>query len=75
MLQALKQERLRRVQANAPQSVVEETEEAIVAFFVEGCRFDLQAGYTERAVASVQAALEYCCFAPSIPVGTTLNEP
>lgn len=69
MLQALKQERLKRVQAQAPQSVVEETETAIVAFFIEGCRFDMQAGFTERAVASIQAALEYGCFAPSIPVG------
>ena len=57
------------MQAEAPQAVVAETEEAMVAFFIEGCRFDMQAGLTERAVASIQAALEYCCFAPGIPVG------
>lgn len=67
--QALKQERVRRVLEGAPPSVVAETEEAVVAFFIEGCRFDLQSGHTERAVASIQAALEYACFAPSFPVG------
>ena len=53
----------------APASVVKETEEAVVAFFIEGCRFEMQSGHTERAIASIQAALEYACFAPSFPVG------
>ena len=69
MVQALKQERARRVLEGAPASVVMESEEAIVGFFVEGCRFGMQSGHMERAIASIQAALEYACFAPSFPVG------
>ena len=68
-MQALKQERVRRVIEGAPASIVAEAEEAIVAFFVEGRRFEMQSGHTERAIASIQAALEYACFAPSFPVG------
>ncbi|KAL3135501.1 hypothetical protein ABBQ38_005981 [Trebouxia sp. C0009 RCD-2024] len=68
-VQALKQERVRRVLEGAPPSVVAETEEAVVAFFIEGCRFEMQSGHMERAIASIQAALEYACFAPSFPVG------
>ena len=68
-MQALKQERARRVLEGAPASIVMESEEAIVGFFIEGCRFEMQSGHTERAVASIQAALEYACFAPSFPVG------
>ena len=68
-MQALKQERARRVLEGAPASVVMEAEEAVVAFFIEGCRFEMQSGHTERAIASIQAALEYACFAPSFPVG------
>ena len=69
VIQALKQERARRMLEGAPASVVKETEEAVVAFFIEGCRFEMQSGHTERAIASIQAALEYACFAPSFPVG------
>ena len=69
VMQALKQERARRVLEGAPASVVMESEEAIVAFFIEGCRFEMQSGHTERAIASIQAALEYACLAPSFPVG------
>ena len=69
VVQALKQERARRVLQGAPAGVITESEEAIVAFFVEGCRFEMQSGHTERAIASIQAALEYACFAPSFPVG------
>ncbi len=68
-MQALKQERNRRERAGAPDSILADVEEALVGFFIEGCRFEMQAGYMERAVASIQAALEYTCFAPSIPVG------
>lgn len=68
-VQALKQERVRRVLEGAPPSIVAETEEAVVGFFIEGCRFEMQSGHTERAIASIQAALEYACFAPSFPVG------
>lgn len=68
-LQAMKQERLKRAQGQAPTAVIAETEDAMVAVFIEGCRFDMQAGFSERAVASIQAALEYSCFAPAIPVG------
>ncbi len=68
-MQALKQERMRRTREGAPASILAETEDALVWFFTEGCRFEMQAGHMERAVASIQAALEYACFAPSIPVG------
>ena len=68
-MQALKQERMRRTREGAPASILSETEDALVGFFIEGCRFEMQAGHMERAVASIQAALEYTCFAPSIPVG------
>ncbi len=68
-MQALKQERMRRTREGAPASILAETENALVGFFIEGCRFEMQAGHMERAVASIQAALENTCFAPSIPVG------
>ena len=68
-MQALKQERTRRTREGAPASILAETEDALVGFFIEGCRFEMQAGHMERAVASIQAALENTCFAPSIPVG------
>ena len=68
-MQALKQERTRRTCEGAPASILAETEDALVGFFIEGCRFEMQAGHMERAVASIQAALENTCFAPSIPVG------
>ena len=68
-MQALKQERMRRTREGAPASILAETENALVGFFIEGCRFEIQAGHMERAVASIQAALENTCFAPSIPVG------
>ena len=68
-MQALKQERARRTREGAPASILAETEDALVGFFIEGCRFEMQAGHMERAVASIQAALEITCFAPSIPVG------
>jgi len=68
-MQALKQERARRTREGAPASILAETEDALVGFFIEGCRFEMQAGHMERAVASIQAALENTCFAPSIPVG------
>ncbi|DBB01993.1 TPA: hypothetical protein ACH3X1_000578 [Trebouxia sp. C0004] len=68
-VQALKQERMRRSHKGAPASILAETEDALVGFFIEGCRFEMQAGHMERAVASIQAALENSCFAPSIPVG------
>ncbi|DBB14987.1 hypothetical protein WJX82_009217 [Trebouxia sp. C0006] len=68
-VQALKQERTRRSREGASASILAETEDALVGFFIEGCRFEMQAGHMERAVASIQAALENTCFAPSIPVG------
>ncbi len=68
-MQALKQERTRRSREGASASILAETEDALVGFFIEGCRFEMQAGHMERAVASIQAALENTCFAPSIPVG------
>ena len=68
-MQALKQERTRRTREGAPASIIAETEDALVGFFIEGCRFEMQAGHMERAVASIQAALENTCLAPSIPVG------
>ncbi|DBA66769.1 TPA: hypothetical protein ACH3X2_001915 [Trebouxia sp. C0005] len=68
-VQALKQERVRRAREGAPASILAETEDALIGFFTEGCRFEMQAGHMERAVASIQAALENTCFAPSIPVG------
>ena len=68
-MQALKQESMRRRRDGAPPHIIAETQEALVGFFVEGCRFEMQAGHMERAIASIQAALEYTCFAPSIPVG------
>ena len=68
-MQALKQERARRERDGAPISIMAETEQALVGFFVEGCRFEMQAGHMERGIACIQAALEYTCFQPSIPVG------
>ena len=68
-MQALKQERARRERDGAPTSIMADTEQALVGFFVEGCRFEMQAGHMERGIACIQAALEYTCFPPSIPVG------
>ena len=42
-----------------------ESEFAVVDFIVEACRFDMQCGSTERAVARLQAAVEFGCFSPS----------
>ena len=71
-VQALKRERVRREHDGAAQGIIAETEEALLAFFIEGCRFEMQTGHVERAVASIQTALEYSCFAPAVPVGNTL---
>ena len=42
-----------------------ESEFAIIDFIVEACRFDMQCGSTERAVARLQAAVEFGCFSPT----------
>ena len=60
---------MRRERDGAPQSILAETEEALIGFFTEGLRFEMQAGHMERAIANLQVALEYSCFAPAIPVG------
>ena len=61
---------MRRERDGAPQSILAETEEALIGFFIEGLRFEMQAGHMERAIANLQASLEYSCFEPAIPVGT-----
>ena len=66
MLQALQAEQQRRLSEDAPAEVVSDTEAAMVAMFTDACRFDMQCGYTELAIALIQAQLEYTCY-PAIP--------
>ena len=52
-------------QISAAPSKVSELERAIVDLIVDVCRFDIQTGETELAVARIQAAVEFCCLSPS----------
>jgi len=42
-----------------------ESECAFVDFVIEACRYDIQSGATERAVARAQATVEFGCFSPT----------
>ncbi|KAK9820400.1 hypothetical protein WJX72_009973 [[Myrmecia] bisecta] len=69
-LEALGSEQARRQREGAPGPVREEVERALVATFTDACRFDLHSGHSERAVACLQAVLEFNCFAPAMPPGS-----
>lgn len=68
-MQALARELLRRRKESAPADVIEEAESNLVAFLLDAIRFDMQSGFTEEAVARIQAVLEFNLFAPELPVG------
>mmetsp|Transcript_37311 Transcript_37311/g.105267 ORF Transcript_37311/g.105267 Transcript_37311/m.105267 type:complete len:1342 (-) Transcript_37311:420-4445(-) len=57
--------RLRREEA--PCSELLKVEEARVGFVLQAVQAWLQGGYTERAVAAIQAALEFSAFSPPFP--------
>ena len=47
-------------------------EDAAAALLVDAAAFDLRAGYTELAVARIQAALEFNLFRPASVTGTVV---
>ena len=72
-VQALERERSRRVREGAPQTIVQEAEEALAGLLIDSSHFRLQSGYTEAAVAQLQATLEFACNPldlPMLPTGT-----
>lgn len=61
--QALARERVSLQAADAPTSEMEVLEQHLVTFLIDASAADLASGHTELAVARLQAALEYNCFA------------
>jgi hypothetical protein len=59
-------ERSRAARLQQPERA-QQLEHEAVGFFLACCRLQLEAGFTEQALAAVQAALEFNCFAPAIP--------
>jgi hypothetical protein len=65
-LQALARERVVVQAAGAPPADMAALERHLVALLCDATAADLASGHTELAVARLQAALEYNCFAPPI---------
>ena len=65
--QALKRERERRRREGAPDEVVTACERDILVLLLEHLQMQMQSGHTERAVACIQALLEFKCFSPDFP--------
>ena len=65
--QALRRERERRRREGAPDEVVAACERDILALLLEHLQVQMQSGHTERAVACIQALLEFNCFSPDFP--------
>lgn len=55
--------KLRLTKDSAPNDIIR-LERAIVDLIIDACRFDIQSGATERAVARMQAAIEFGCLSP-----------
>eukprot|EP00803_Ostreobium_quekettii_P002454 evm.model.scf_886.2 EVM.evm.TU.scf_886.2 scf_886:10633-23874(-) len=66
-LEALSIECSRRRRLGVSEKTAHEVEEAMVAIALMAVQFDLQAGYTEHAVAKVQAMFEFQFFSPGLP--------
>ena len=54
--------------------IAHQVEEARVGFVLQTIQAWLQAGYTERAVAGIQAVLEFAFFSPPFPPTLGLTE-
>ncbi len=65
--QALRRERERRRREGAPDEVVAACERDILVLLLEYLQIQMQSGHTERAVACIQALLEFNCFSPDFP--------
>lgn len=63
-VQAVARGRLQLLQEQKTQEA-RDAESALMDLLVAACQFDLQAGYTELAVARIQAALEFVVLAPA----------
>ena len=66
-IQALRRERERRRREGAPDEVVAACERDILVLLLEYLQMQMQSGHTERAVACIQALLEFNCFSPDFP--------
>lgn len=60
---AMARNKLRLTKDSASNDVIR-LERAIVDLIIDACRFDIQSGATERAVARMQAAIEFGCLSP-----------